>query len=103
MHTAYQHQHQLYESTGAATRAARQTCSSTAVLLTLSFAQVPWEPRATSPKVGWLDAWFLSLFDRFARAALVQGQLRLILPTGEERCYGARSACTGHNHGLAWT
>ena len=51
--------------------------------------QVPWEPRATSPKVSWSDAWFLSVFDRFARAALKQGQLRLILPTGEERCYGA--------------
>ena len=50
---------------------------------------MPWEPRATSPKVGWLDAWFLSLFDRFARAVVKQGCLRLILPTGEERCYGA--------------
>ena len=45
-------------------------------------AQVPWEPRSTSPKVGWTDAWFLGLFDRFARAALKQGHLRLILPNG---------------------
>ena len=65
--------------------------------------QVPWEPRTTTPKVGWLDAWFLGLFDRFARAALVQGQLRLILPNGEERCYGAASACSGGLTQRSWT
>lgn len=51
-------------------------------------AAVPWEPRATSPKLGLLDRLCLATFDRFARTALGIGRLRLILPTGEERCYG---------------
>ncbi len=51
-------------------------------------AGIPWEPRATSPKLNLLDRLCLATFDRFARAALGVGRLRLILPTGEERCYG---------------
>ncbi|KAK9821949.1 hypothetical protein WJX81_001503 [Elliptochloris bilobata] len=51
-------------------------------------AAIPWQPRATSPKLGVLDQLYLATFDGFARRALRLGRLRLILPTGEERCYG---------------
>lgn len=52
-------------------------------------AEVPWGSGiATSPKMGLTDMLWLALFDRFGRAAISQGQLRLILPNGEERHYG---------------
>ena len=57
-------------------------------------AAIPWEPRATSPKLKMLDRLCLATFDRFARTALGVGRLRLILPTGEERCYGGGSGET---------
>lgn len=50
--------------------------------------KLPWIPRTTSPKVSWLDAVARSIFDKFARTAIVRGRLRLILPTGEEMSYG---------------
>lgn len=51
-------------------------------------AKVPWTPQATSPKISLLDRLCISLFDRFARLALKQGFLRLILPNGQELAYG---------------
>ena len=58
-------------------------------------ASIPWKPRATSPKLTALDRLFLATFDGFARRALRLGRLRLILPTGEERCYGDGAAGPG--------
>ena len=55
-------------------------------------AGIPWKPCATSPKLRLLDRLFLTTFDGFARRALRLGRLRLILPTGEERCYGDGAA-----------
>jgi cyclopropane fatty-acyl-phospholipid synthase-like methyltransferase/predicted NAD/FAD-binding protein len=56
---------------------------------------IPWSPRACSPKMGWLDAAALRVFDRFARAAITVGRLRLVLPNGEERSYGAPAPAAG--------
>ena len=53
-------------------------------------ARVPWQARATCPKIGLADSFFLGTFDRFARMAIQLGSLRLILPNGEERLYGSR-------------
>ena len=53
-------------------------------------ARVPWRARATCPKIGLADSFFLGTFDRFARMAIQLGSLRLILPNGEERLYGSR-------------
>ena len=55
-------------------------------------AAIPWKPCATSPKLTVLDRLFLATFDGFAARALRRGRLRLILPTGEERCYGDGAA-----------
>lgn len=52
-------------------------------------ASIPWVARPTCPKIGLTDSFFLGTFDRFARMALKMGSLRLILPNGEERCYGS--------------
>jgi cyclopropane-fatty-acyl-phospholipid synthase len=52
-------------------------------------AAVPWVPRATSPKIGWLDSAACSLFNRFARAAITRGRLRIVLPNGAELVYGS--------------
>jgi len=49
---------------------------------------IPWVPRTTSPKVSWVDSIAMGLFDRFARAAITKGRLRIILPTGQELSYG---------------
>ena len=57
-------------------------------------AQIPWKARATCPKIGLLDRFFLGTFDRFAHMAITQGSLRLILPNGEERCYGSGQPAT---------
>ena len=57
-------------------------------------AQIPWKARATCPKMGLLDGFFLGTFDRFAHMAITQGSLRLILPNGEERCYGSGQPAT---------
>ena len=50
-------------------------------------AQVPWTARAACPKISLMDTIFMRVFDRFARAALKRGQLRIILPNGEELLY----------------
>ena len=57
-------------------------------------AAVPWKPCATSPKLTALDRLFLATFDGFARRALRLGRLRLVLPTGQERCYGGGAAAS---------
>lgn len=49
---------------------------------------LPWVPRATSPKLSWIDSTAIRMFDRFAKASIHTGRLRLILPTGEELRYG---------------
>ena len=49
---------------------------------------MPWVPRTVSPKAGWLDSLCLSMFDKFARAAIRTGHLRIVLPTGAELSYG---------------
>ncbi len=51
-------------------------------------AKVPWTPRATSPKISLVERLCISIFDRFARAALTEGSLKLILPNGQELAYG---------------
>eukprot|EP00879_Flechtneria_rotunda_P028753 GHRR01030971.1.p1 GENE.GHRR01030971.1~~GHRR01030971.1.p1 ORF type:complete len:508 (+),score=175.15 GHRR01030971.1:123-1646(+) len=52
-------------------------------------AGVPWgNGISSSPKMGLGDMFWLALFDRFAQASISVGQLRLILPNGEERHYG---------------
>lgn len=55
-------------------------------------ASIPWIPRSTSPKLSFVDATALKVFDKFAQAAIRTGRLRLILPTGEERVYGSPEA-----------
>lgn len=52
-------------------------------------AGIPWTPIATSPKMGLSDMAYLWLFNRFAKVAITIGQLRLILPNGEELLYGS--------------
>ena len=42
-----------------------------------------------SPKISVVDRLFMAGFDRFARAAITVGQLRMVLPNGEELCYGS--------------
>ena len=54
-------------------------------------ASHPWPPRSASPKISLLDRLCISVFDRFARVALVAGSLTLILPNGQERQYGSRN------------
>ena len=56
-------------------------------------ASVPWTPRAVSPKISLVDRAFMAIFDRFARAAITVGSLRLILPNGEELHYGDMGSC----------
>ncbi len=55
----------------------------------------PWEARPIPPAMPWLDAGAMRLFDRFARAAVRVGRLRLVLPTGGELCYGAPAPAPG--------
>ena len=50
-------------------------------------ATIPWTPRATSPKISLLDRLCISIFDRFARTALIKGCLILILPNGQDLKY----------------
>ncbi|KAL4447595.1 hypothetical protein ABPG75_004814 [Micractinium tetrahymenae] len=52
---------------------------------------IPWVPRSVSPKIPLLDRAAMGLFDKFARAAIRTGRLRLILPNGEELVYGDAS------------
>jgi len=49
---------------------------------------IPWVPRSVSPKIGLLDQAAIALFDKFSRAAIKTGRLRIILPNGDELCYG---------------
>jgi cyclopropane-fatty-acyl-phospholipid synthase len=51
-------------------------------------ATIPWVPRTTSPKLSWVDSAAITMFDKFAKASVTTGRLRLILPTGTELCYG---------------
>ena len=53
--------------------------------------ELPWVPRSVSPKIPLLDRAAARLFDRFARAAIKTGYLRLVLPSGEELVYGDRA------------
>ena len=39
-------------------------------------------------QVSWLGSLALHVFDRFARAAISTGHLRIVLPNGEELSYG---------------
>ena len=55
-------------------------------------ASIPWTPVSPSPKITWAGAWFWSIFDRFARSAIRQGRLTVVLPNGEQRSYGADRA-----------
>lgn len=41
-----------------------------------------------SPKIPLLDRAAVALFDKFARAAIRTGRLRIVLPSGEELVYG---------------
>ena len=51
---------------------------------------VPWKASPVcSPKVGIVDTLAIKLFDRFAKAAVRKGRLRMILPNGEEMVYGS--------------
>ncbi|CAG9462248.1 unnamed protein product [Pedinophyceae sp. YPF-701] len=50
--------------------------------------RLPWTPRAVSPKTTWWQRRGLDIFDMWARHCVKVGRLRVILPTGEERCYG---------------
>ena len=59
-------------------------------------ASIPWTPRATSPKTSLLDNFFVFTFDRFARAAITAGRLRLILPNGKELVYGSDASAQQH-------
>lgn len=68
-------------------------------------AAIPWTPRPTSPKTSLLDSFFTLTFDRFARAAISAGRLRLILPNGEELVYGSEASAQQHapaKGGLHW-
>ena len=58
-------------------------------------ATIPWVPRTTSPKLSWVDSAAISMFDKFAKTAITNGRLRLILPTGQELCYGTPLPPTG--------
>ncbi|PSC74866.1 cyclopropane-fatty-acyl-phospholipid synthase [Micractinium conductrix] len=49
---------------------------------------IPWVPRTVSPKIGLLDKAGIALFDKFAKSAIKTGRLRIILPNGDELCYG---------------
>lgn len=57
----------------------------------LAGGTIPWVPRSVSPKIPLLDRAAIGLFDKFARAAIRTGRLRLILPSGEELVYGDAS------------
>ncbi|KAG2492394.1 hypothetical protein HYH03_009340 [Edaphochlamys debaryana] len=61
--------------------------SAVAVVETMG-GSLPWEPRATSPKVSLSQHFYMGLFDKYARTAIKQGRLRIILPTGYELNYG---------------
>lgn len=39
-------------------------------------------------QIGWLDYAAMRVFDRFARAAIKVGSLRIVLPNGNELAYG---------------
>lgn len=44
-------------------------------------------------QVGLLGSLAMNVFDRFARAAIKVGHLRVILPNGEELSYGDPATC----------
>jgi len=46
------------------------------------------EPGSWTTQVGLFGLLAMSIFDRFARAAISVGHLRVILPSGEELSYG---------------
>ena len=49
---------------------------------------LPWVPRATSPRTTLFEGHAQRAVSRYARAAIRTGQLRVVLPTGEEKVYG---------------
>ncbi len=73
-----------------------------AAVQAMGVRQLPWEPRATSPKVSLAQQWFLGLFDRFAKQAFKVGHLRVILPTGYELSYGDPEYVHEAPEGEAW-
>lgn len=53
-------------------------------------ASVPWTPRSTSPKMSYMDRFYMGVFDKFAKAGISVGYLRMILPNGDELHYGSK-------------
>eukprot|EP01023_Acetabularia_acetabulum_P058522 TRINITY_DN6925_c0_g2_i3.p1 TRINITY_DN6925_c0_g2~~TRINITY_DN6925_c0_g2_i3.p1 ORF type:complete len:1028 (-),score=184.63 TRINITY_DN6925_c0_g2_i3:1047-3677(-) len=49
---------------------------------------VPWTPRSCSPKTTFMQSFYQNVFFGFAKAALVQGSMRFVLPDGTERRFG---------------
>lgn len=54
----------------------------------LLHAQIPWNPRTTSPKMNLGDYFYMRLFNTYAKSAIIRGSLRIILPNGDELVYG---------------
>ena len=69
--------------------------SAIAVVVDGMGGKIPWAPRATNPKMSWLDSVAMKTFDKFAKAAINVGRLRIILPNGHELIYGPGSGTTG--------
>ncbi|GIL82213.1 hypothetical protein Vretimale_7189 [Volvox reticuliferus] len=63
---------------------------------------LPWVPRATSPKVSFLQQLYMGLFDKYARAVFTQGRMRMILPTGQELVYGSDDTAAPAFAGEEW-
>lgn len=51
-------------------------------------ANIPWTAKSTSPTIALSDRFFMRIFDKFAQAAICEGQLKMVLPNGEELIYG---------------
>lgn len=49
---------------------------------------LPWVPRAASPRSTLFESYARRAVCRFARAAICKGQLKVVLPTGEEETFG---------------
>lgn len=50
--------------------------------------RLPWEPVATSPRMGLRVACLAPLIDRFLALAVTRGRLTIVWPDGSERSYG---------------
>ncbi|GFH05862.1 amino_oxidase domain-containing protein [Haematococcus lacustris] len=64
--------------------------------------RIPWELRPTCPKVTLVEGWYQGLFDRFAKAVVKTGYLRLILPNGSELSYGDKDYVHKVKAGQEW-